>query len=412
MEPMIELEILAKQLLPSKDLEHNVRPQASSYVIRKNIVDIKISKPDLHLNDEITLKSSKSKPDQMISIKSSRRLNLSPYKPHTITIDSKKIFDYGDMTDLCRPERDKTLKVPLMTATKTLRTYKLGTSPEAKVSILRSKLIEKMDQLRQTAKYHDNHLYNQSIVNNLLSKSRVYQTSVINHKIRNHIQRTMKNSNTVSDDLDDDIDDETDHSDTSMSKSNVQALTKIMKSIVINPNLSSVNMHLYKKSAVDLSDGSTASTIDQPQQQVQQQQQPDHVHDTTLTSIPIPTTPLYTPGTFRLPVEEVVPGFGDIPPHIESRLTAYRTHDNIAIQNEAALSDIILRESTHRHRSSSLDMAGTIAGDTYEDSRKEVFLKENSHCDNGVDNGLSGLNDSQLLSDDNFNATEENSNVM
>lgn len=405
---MIDLEIQAKQLLPSKDLEHNVRPQASSYVIRKNIVDIKISKPDLHLNDEITLKSSKSKPDQMISIKSSRRLNLSPYKPHTITIDSKILFDYGDMTDLCRPERDMTLKVPLMTATKTLRTYKLGTSPEAKVSILRSKLIEKMDQLRQTAKYHDNHLYNQSIVNNLLSKSRVYQTSVINHKIRNHIQRTMKNSNTVSDDLDDDIDDETDHSDTSMSKSNVQALTKIMKSIVINPNLSSVNMHLYKRSAVDLSDGSTASSIDQ-QQQVQQQ--PDNVHDTTPASIPIPTTPLYTPGTFRLPVEEVVPGFGDIPPHIESRLTAYRTHDNIAIQNEAALSDIILRESTH-HRSSSLDMAGTIAGDTYEDSRKEVFLKENSRCDYGVDYGFSGHNDSQLLSDENLNATEENRNVM
>ena len=409
MEPMIELEIQAKQLLPSKDLEHNVRPQASSYVIRKNIVDIKISKPDLHLNDEITLKSSKSKPDQMISIKSSRRLNLSPYKPHTITIDSKKLFDYGDMTDLCRPERDMTLKVPLMTATKTLRTYKLGTSPEAKVSILRSKLIEKMDQLRQTAKHHDNHLYNQSIVNNLLSKSRVYQTSVINHKIRNHIQKTMKNSNTVSDDLDDDIDDETDHSDTSMSKSNVQALTKNMKSIVINPNLSSVNMHLYKRSAVDISDASTASSIDQ-------QQQPDNnVHDTTLASIPIPTTPLYTPGTFRLPVKEVVPGFGEIPPHIESRLTAYRTHDNIAIQNEAALSDIILKESIHHHHrsSTSFDMAGTIAGDTYEDSRKEVFLKENSGCDNGVDYGFSGLNDnSQLLSDDNFNATEENRNVM
>lgn len=404
MEPMIELEIQAKQLLPSKDLEHIVRPQASSYVIRKNIVDIKISKPDLHLDDEITLKSSKSKPDQMISIRSSSRLNLSPYKPHTITIDSKKLFDYGDMTDLCRPERDMTLKVPLMTATKTLRTYKLGTSPEAKVSLLRSKLIEKMDQLRQTSKYHDNHLYNQSIVNNLLSKSRVYQTSVINHKIRNHLQRTMKNSNTVSDDLDDDIDDETVHSDTSMSKSNIQALTKIKKSIVINPDLSSVNMHLYKKSTVDLSDGSTASTIDQ---QHQQQQHPDNVHDTTfVASIPVPTTPLYTPGTFRLPVEEVVPGFGNIPPHIENRLTAYRTHDNMAIQNEAALSDIILRESSFHH-SKSLDMAGTIAGDTYEDSRKEVFLKDNS-----CDHGLEGLNDSQLLSDDNFNITEENSNVM
>lgn len=127
--PVKELKLKVTQLVaPTADTK------ASS---DRNLVINTSEKPDVHLRGDLV------KHAEMIRIQSATRMGKSSRVPMVLDDESPTSpgkFNFEEMVRIGRPDRDNTLRVPLMRSLQSLRKYKMGTSPSLKTGMLRRSL--------------------------------------------------------------------------------------------------------------------------------------------------------------------------------------------------------------------------------------------------------------------------------
>lgn len=355
--------ITGTQILPTLTHNKTVKNKIKKIEIKVGY-DVTKSKPDVHINPSLLKEKG-----NMISIKSTTRLTNTPYKPNFIPLNSQLQFDFNNMTNICRPERDNSAKTPLLRTMQSLRKYKLGSSPDYKLFLLKEDLFKVLD----SDAYDGNIVYKKNILNAFSNNNNnnTQETFGPLQITNNHIMK--QDLIAIDDDMsvyDDEISigsrEKTNHIiiENNKNKKAIENKVKESKKLVVNPDLAYVNKDLYRmESPLNVS-----LTSDSEQQ------------------------PFYSPATFRLPKTEQVIGFGvSNPAIIDEKLSAYRVHANAAIQAAAALEEASVVESIISETREPFD---SYAGDTYEESRKESFLIQNNSYMND------SLNDNDIFPND------------
>lgn len=333
----------------------------------KHLVTTNQIKPDIHLRPDLV------KSTEMYRINSPKRAQSAqiPKKP-VLDLDDElnctlEKLNFSEMLRIGRPERDTSLRKPLMKTLQTLRRYKLGTPPSTKAGILRETL--------------------DPVVKDPEAKAMLAGMSPRGRPVSPLLQATTSDGHLL-DSL------YKPAADTLLPTSKSVPLLRITtpaeedeveKEIVIKK--SDTNLYLYHLSAqgkrsakaklrprspIQMPDGLVTDSIASSTMASEDGHQFHHTNEDTAEQVPV----MYDPATVRLPRMEIVPGFGSTTPLVESRLGAYRVHSNKAVATAAALEEASLAEGSR-----AMSLNSRHGGDSYHADRVESFYRsaETSH---------------------------------
>lgn len=136
------LESKEESNMSMKDMKLSVKQLMAPKIVKeasRTVIVHAAEKSDVHLREDM------QKPAEMMRIHSAKRVNIT--NKGTLEMDDEsrlsiatEKFNFDEMVRIGRPERDNTLKVPLMRSLQALRKYKMGTSPAVKTGLLRTTL--------------------------------------------------------------------------------------------------------------------------------------------------------------------------------------------------------------------------------------------------------------------------------
>ena len=335
-----------------------IAPIPESHKERKVFVN-ECDKPDVHLrSDQLRQKT------EMIRIQSAARLKAE--KTTNLEIDDEsqqpiEPFRFDEMVRIGRPDRDNTLRVPLMRNLQTLRKYKMGTAPSIKTGILQNTL--------------------EDVVHDPLAKQLVASLTTRDHLTSFGGEGTTGLAATRATMSTPQLSPSKPHS--SSFDRRAQSPSGQKERIVVRtaPNMNMNSLHLSRE-------GKRTVTKTQSEKALPRfDLQADSIDSVALAMPPEsqtaeenpeePVVAMYDPATVRLPRMESVPGFGNTNPTLDRALGAYRVHSNRAVTAAAALEEASLSE----------EMDSRVGRDSFHPDRVESFYKsaETSHMNDGED---------------------------
>lgn len=276
------------------------------------------------------------------------------------------------MVRIGRPDRDTSLRKPLMRTLQTLRRYKLGTSPSLKAGLLR----ETLDPIVQ-------HPGTKRLLSGMSPRGRPISPLL---PFPSAPAPQLADNNMLAEDGSQLM--PMTRSAPNLHASKIELEKEKERTLTVR-EISEVSLHRYhlsaqgRRSAQVLTRGHTGNNT------MTDGLVTDSIDSSVLAGggaggegeddpnmndeVPV----LYDPATVRLPRMEIVPGFGSTTPLVESRLGAYHVHSNRAVSAAAALEDASLIEGSR-----ALSM-NSRQDDSYRAERVEAFYKsaETSHLD-------------------------------
>ncbi len=329
-----------------------IAPVPESHKERKVYVN-ECDKPDVHLrSDQLRPKT------EMIRIQSAARLKTEKTPNLEIDDESKQPiepFRFDEMVRIGRPDRDNTLRVPLMRNLQTLRKYKMGTAPSTKTGILQNTL--------------------EDVVHDPLAKQLVASLTMRDHLTSFGGEGTATMAATRATLSSPQLSPNKPHS--SSADRRAQSPSGQKERIVVRtaPNMNINSLHLSREGKRTVTKTQSERTL--PRFDLQA----DSIDSVALAMPPEsqaaeevveqPIVAMYDPATVRLPRMESVPGFGNTNPMLDRALGAYRVHSNRAVTAAAALEEASLSE----------DVDSQVGRDSFHPDRVESFYKsaETSH---------------------------------
>jgi len=327
---------------PKQELKVNVKQLIAPIVNKdkdRTLFVNECDKPDVHLRfDQL-------KPVEMMRIQSAKSLKAA--KTSQIDIDDEsqhpvETFNFTEMISIGRPDRDLSLRVPLMRELQALRKYKMGTPPATKTGILRNTLEETIqdDAAKQLLA---------AMSSSGRPNSRGGSTPTLT--MRATLSAPQLATGTAT-------------SPTNRSPSRSRNRTSDDREIVVRtaPN---VNMNLYHLSSQGKR--TVKSTSEKALGRPPLMMHTDSIDSSVLTMTAEeealgvaagegtgavdaqPLATMYDPATVRLPRLEPVPGFGNTNSTLDRALGAYRVHSNRAVTAAAALEEASVFESDSFH---------------------------------------------------------------
>jgi len=332
---------------------------------------------DVHLRKDLV------KTVDMVTVNSPSRkkylaeiANQVPQMDDELNSQASQDFKFKEMVSIGRPDRDSSLRIPLMRNLQTLRKYKMGTSPMQKAQIMRHSLVDPLDQTAEVKSmleemaFHARESVSPPTVR--VKAPATYDRESLN-KTGNDSPNANSNRTKIMTFDDDDLDIAL---NPLAERKTGDGVFSPKKKIVVRQG-SPHKLHQYRTSSGSqkvehLNTAPDAAVTGVGGENVH----PGIVDDSIVSSAVLetspvskPQTPMYSPATVRLPKYEDVPGFGNNDPDVEKRLGAYHRHRENAVAAAAALDEASASELY------------SLTGDSYQEDRREAFFQSSILAD-------------------------------
>jgi hypothetical protein len=371
-----------KNVVPKKKKE--LKLNIKQLIAPKEIVETRRKSVAINDSDKSDIKLRKDllEPTEMLYIKSSSSLKTQSRSADRPT--TKEDREFKEMVMIGRPERDTTLKQPLLKNLNSLRRYKMGLSPALKTDILRETLAPQVTDI--SGKYLLSELTSSKIGSRKISLSSPARPPLL--------EAGSFTDSVLDDECDSPVVDvlklRTDNHLRSASSSRLNSGAKTAK-VREGPNVNLYLYHLSRQGTAEhrqqqqsaksqrLTGGAAGTDTGAGKEALMQPSIDDSVsfgknsdsrpmsssrdnvnlgNNLDLGPEVPPVKALYNPATVRLPQLGAVPGFGaPTNPLVERGLGAYRVHNSAAVSAAAALDEVSTTEQ-----------------DSYQADRREKFF--------------------------------------